>query len=67
MTTIYCSFCGKSQHKVEKLIAGVAIYICNECVSLCVGIIDKETVHFDFGWVYDMHVRKHIPADIIKR
>jgi ATP-dependent Clp protease ATP-binding subunit ClpX len=37
--TIYCSFCRKSQHEVKKLIAGPAVYICDECVALCAKII----------------------------
>lgn len=37
----YCSFCGKSQHEVKKLIAGPAAFICNECVALCVEIIGE--------------------------
>jgi hypothetical protein len=37
--TLHCSFCGKSQHKVEKLIAGPGCFICNECVKLCDDII----------------------------
>ena len=40
--TLYCSFCGKSQHHVEKLIAGPSVFICNECVALCNDIIDAE-------------------------
>lgn len=40
--TLYCSFCGKSQHEVKKLIAGPTVFICNECVDLCVDIIDEE-------------------------
>jgi ATP-dependent Clp protease ATP-binding subunit ClpX len=40
--TLHCSFCGKSQHKVEKLIAGPRIFICNECVRLCQKILDDE-------------------------
>jgi ATP-dependent Clp protease ATP-binding subunit ClpX len=38
-----CSFCGKSQHEVIKLIAGPMVFICNECIELCVGIIKEET------------------------
>lgn len=38
--TIYCSFCGKSQHKVRKLIEGRDALICDECVDLCVDILD---------------------------
>ena len=39
---LYCSFCGKSQHEVVKLIAGPSVYICNECVELCNDIIREE-------------------------
>lgn len=37
--TLYCSFCGKSQHEVKKLIVGPVAFICDECVVLCVDII----------------------------
>jgi hypothetical protein len=37
--TLYCSFCGKSQHEVRKLIAGPTVFICDECVELCMDII----------------------------
>jgi len=48
MTTInknilYCSFCGKSQHEVRKLIAGPTVFICDECVELCMDIIKEES------------------------
>ena len=39
---LYCSFCGKSQHEVRKLIAGPSVYICDECVELCNDIIRKK-------------------------
>jgi len=39
---LYCSFCGKSQHEVKKLIAGPTVFICNECVDLCTDIIREE-------------------------
>jgi len=42
MGTLFCSFCGKSQVEVKKLIAGPAVYICNECVALCNDIISEE-------------------------
>ena len=42
MGTLFCSFCGKSQGEVKKLIAGPAVYICNECVALCNDIISEE-------------------------
>jgi ATP-dependent Clp protease ATP-binding subunit ClpX len=42
MGTMFCSFCGKSQAEVKKLVAGPAVYICNECVALCNDIIVEE-------------------------
>ena len=41
--TLYCSFCGKSQHEVRKLIAGPTVFICDECVDLCQEIINEES------------------------
>ncbi|NKB57082.1 MAG: ATP-dependent Clp protease ATP-binding subunit ClpX [Alphaproteobacteria bacterium] len=40
--TLYCSFCGKSQHEVRKLIAGPTVFICDECVELCMDIIKED-------------------------
>ncbi len=40
--TLFCSFCGKSQHEVKKLIAGPTVFICDECVELCMDIIKEE-------------------------
>lgn len=40
--TLHCSFCGKSQHEVKKLIAGPSVFICDECVDLCIEIIREE-------------------------
>lgn len=42
-STLYCSFCGKSQHEVRKLIAGPTVFICDECVELCQDIIREES------------------------
>ncbi|MEL0084098.1 MAG: ClpX C4-type zinc finger protein, partial [Gammaproteobacteria bacterium] len=39
---LYCSFCGKSQHEVRKLIAGPSVFVCDECVELCNDIIRDE-------------------------
>ena len=39
---LYCSFCGKSQHEVKKLIAGPSVFICDECIELCNDIIREE-------------------------
>ena len=41
-STSYCSFCGKSQDEVRKMIAGPTVFICHECVDLCVEIIKEE-------------------------
>ena len=46
--TLYCSFCGKSQHEVRKLIAGPTVFICDECVELCMDIIREETKSTSF-------------------
>jgi ATP-dependent protease Clp ATPase subunit len=40
---MYCSFCGKSQHKVRTLIAGPKVFICNECVALCNEILREQS------------------------
>ena len=40
--TLYCSFCGKSQHEVKKLIAGPSVFICDECIELCTDIVQDE-------------------------
>ena len=39
---LFCSFCGKNQNEVRKLIAGPSVYICNECIDLCNDIIQEE-------------------------
>src|SRR5580700_11258767 len=39
---LHCSFCGKSQHEVRKLIAGPSVYVCDECVALCNEIINED-------------------------
>ncbi|XBC44267.1 MAG: ATP-dependent Clp protease ATP-binding subunit ClpX [Buchnera aphidicola (Schlechtendalia peitan)] len=44
-TLLFCSFCGKNQKEVKKLIAGPSVYICDECINLCNNIIFKETEH----------------------
>ena len=44
LKTLYCSFCGKSQHEVTKLIAGPASFICNECVALCTSIVQEDDI-----------------------
>jgi hypothetical protein len=46
---LYCSFCGKNQHEVHKLVAGPAVFICDECVDLCVDIIDEHLLRLIEG------------------
>jgi ATP-dependent Clp protease ATP-binding subunit ClpX len=58
--TLYCSFCGKSQHEVRKLIAGPTVFICDECVELCMDIIREETKTAGLK----SHDGVPIPADI---
>ena len=43
--TLYCSFCGKSQHEVKKLIAGPSTFICDECTILCFDILVEDNFH----------------------
>ena len=57
---LYCSFCGKSQHEVRKLIAGPSVYICDECVELCNDIIREE---LDEAGI-DKHEKLPTPKDI---
>ncbi len=40
---LYCSFCGKSQHEVRRLVAGPSVFICNECIDLSKDIADEKT------------------------
>ena len=46
---LYCSFCGKSQHEVKKLIAGPSVFICDECIDLCNDIIRDEASIAELG------------------
>jgi ATP-dependent Clp protease ATP-binding subunit ClpX len=61
---LYCSFCGKSQHEVRKLIAGPSVFICDECIELCNDIIREETQgdHGAKGGKSDLPVPKEIRA-----
>src|SRR3954465_3171577 len=61
---LYCSFCGKSQHEVRKLIAGPSVFICDECIELCNDIIREETQgeHGTKGAKSDLPVPHEIPS-----
>ena len=60
--TLYCSFCGKSQHEVKKLIAGPSVFICDECIDLCNDIIRDEVP--DAGAASDARSELPTPVDI---
>jgi ATP-dependent Clp protease ATP-binding subunit ClpX len=59
--TLYCSFCGKSQHEVRKLIAGPSVFVCNECVDLCNDIIREEELAQSIS---ESHQKLPSPQDI---
>lgn len=59
---LFCSFCGKNQQEVKKLIAGPAVYICDECIQLCSEIIDEESTKDT-----DISSRLLAPAEIKKK
>lgn len=61
--TLHCSFCGKSQHEVRKLIAGPAVYVCNECVELCNDIIREETQE---NTIQESGIKLPVPQEIAK-
>jgi ATP-dependent Clp protease ATP-binding subunit ClpX len=68
-STLYCSFCGKSQHEVRKLIAGPTVFICDECVELCKDIIREEAksslVKSRFGIATPQEIRKVLDDYVI--
>jgi ATP-dependent Clp protease ATP-binding subunit ClpX len=68
--TLYCSFCGKSQHEVKKLIAGPSVFICDECIDLCNDIIrDEVTPELDKEAKSDLpspaEIKKHLDGYVI--
>ena len=62
--TISCSFCGKTQDQVKKIIAGPGVYICNECVELCQDIIDEELVQESSFEIVDVPKPQEIQANL---
>lgn len=63
-----CSFCGKSQDQVRKLVAGPGVYICDECIELCNEIIEEElnvSEFVDFGDVPKPQEIRHILSDYV--
>lgn len=62
--TLYCSFCGKSQHEVKKLIAGQSVFICDECIDLCNNIIREDLPEDALNGSAGAHGDLPTPADI---
>ncbi len=58
---VYCSFCGKPQNSVRKMIAGPGVYICDECIGLCSGILEEEG-YFDDEETYTLNDEEKIPS-----
>lgn len=58
MDDFHCSFCGKRRREVLKLISGPRVFICNECVALCVGILEKEKAAEAARLPLDVHHRQ---------
>ena len=62
--TLYCSFCGKSQHEVKKLIAGPSVFICDECIELCNDIIRDEVAEADAAGPKGAKGELPVPSEI---
>ena len=62
-----CSFCGKSQDQVRKLIAGPGVYICDECIDLCNEILDEELLDNQANTNNSPQVKKKLPTDNPKK
>ncbi|MCF7851957.1 MAG: ATP-dependent Clp protease ATP-binding subunit ClpX [Simkaniaceae bacterium] len=60
-----CSFCGRSEDAVDKLISGPNAYICNKCVHLCMDIIDKKTVHHELKMLKPVEIKERLGEYII--
>ena len=58
-----CSFCGKSQDQVRKLIAGPGVYICDECIDLCNEILDEELLDNQAKYPNSQQVKKKLPGE----
>jgi ATP-dependent Clp protease ATP-binding subunit ClpX len=70
--TLYCSFCGKSQHEVKKLIAGPSVFICDECIDLCNDIVREELPQTTLGQAEDgdrlptpVEIKQHLDGYVI--
>ena len=59
--TIRCSFCGKTQEQVQRIIAGPGVYICNECINICNNIIDED-LYEDEEITYTVNDTEKLPT-----
>ena len=59
---VYCSFCGKPQNSVKKIVAGPGVYICDECITLCNSILEEEEGYLDDEETYTLNVEEKIPS-----
>ena len=64
--TVKCSFCGKTQESVKKIVAGPGVYICDECIALCNGIIEEEADFEDERYSLDDENKILSPKEIKK-
>ncbi|WP_076462163.1 ATP-dependent Clp protease ATP-binding subunit ClpX [Limosilactobacillus caccae] len=64
MDSVHCSFCGKSQDEVKKIVAGPGVYICNECVDLCKQIIDQELAEDEAQKAFRVPTPEEIVSDL---
>ncbi len=60
--TLHCSFCGKSQNEVKKLIAGRGVYICDECIEVCINIVSDEMHKGEEGGLLDGNLPEDLPT-----
>ncbi len=62
-TTVHCSFCGKSQNEIKKMVAGPGVYICNECIYLCKDIVDEELAEA----FHEEEMRMYTPKELVAK
>jgi hypothetical protein len=65
ISTLYCSFCGKSQHEVRKLISGPTVFICDECIDACVAIILDKVSEEDVASYFKQTLKSEAGKDLL--
>ena len=61
---VRCSFCGKTQDSVRRIVAGPGVYICDECINLCNGILEGEDYEEDYGYTLNEMEKLPSPKEI---